>query len=149
MTYAEVAAPTTPPGTRAWIDWANGLPIAAAMGLRCVSLDAGATRMVLDNSDWPCNPNGAVHGGLVFAAADQSMGVAAISSLEPGLVAFTASLNIDFLSPAFPPVTLDATVTRRGRTLAFVELSAVGADGRTCLRASGVWSVQAVPSEED
>jgi limonene-1,2-epoxide hydrolase len=139
--YAEVTPPADPPGTRAWVDWANGLPATRAVGLRCLSVGAGEVSMRVDESVWPTNPNGALHGGLVFAAIDQCMGVAAMSAQDAGSFTSTVSLNIDFIAPAMPPLSLDAMVTRSGRTMAFVELSTADAGGRTCARASGVWAI--------
>jgi uncharacterized protein (TIGR00369 family) len=88
------------------------------------------------------NPNGAVHGGLIAAAADQCMGIAACSVQADGPFVATASLTLDFHRPAVMPLRFEAVVTRSGRALAFVELTVRDRDGRVCTRCSGVWAVQ-------
>jgi len=96
--------------------------------------------MLMEDSVWPLNPNGALHGGLVFAAVDHCMGVAAVAAQEPGWGAVTASLTVDYYAPARLPIIYDAKVARRARAVTFVELTATAADGQTCARASGIWA---------
>jgi len=122
------------------MEWADGLPASRAVGLRCRSMGSAEVSMVMEDSVWPLNPNGAVHGGLVFAAADHCMGVAAVAAQEPGWGAVTASLTVDYYAPARMPITFDAKVARRARAVTFVELTATGPDGQTCARATGIWA---------
>jgi len=96
--------------------------------------------MLMEDSVWPLNPNGALHGGLVFAAVDHCMGVAAVAAQAPGWGAVTASLTVDYYAPGKLPITFDAKVARRARAVTFVELTATAADGQTCARASGIWA---------
>lgn len=147
--YEMVAPPTNEQGGPAWTDWADTLPASRAMGLRCRSMEPGHVTMTMDESVWPLNPNGALHGGLVVAAADHCMGVATMTMQEPGTFTATASLTTDFHLPAFPPVTLEATVTRNGRTLAFVELAVMDASGRRCGGANGVWAVNGSTAQRE
>jgi limonene-1,2-epoxide hydrolase len=136
-----VAPPLKSDSAAAWTQWIDSLPATQAMGLRCQSVDQGRLMMTMEKSVWPLNPNGALHGGLVVAAADHVMGVAATTMLDAGRVTATASLTTEFHLPAFPPVTFEAQVVRNGRTLAFVDLSCFEADGRRCGAATGVWSI--------
>lgn len=85
--------------------------------------------MAMAESAWALNPNGAVHGGLVFAAADHCMGVAAFAAQQPGRPVATVSLTVNYHAPAMLPITLEATVSRRTRTVTFVELTARAATG--------------------
>lgn len=59
--------------------------------------------MRLPESPWATNPNGAVHGGLILAAADQCMGIVAVTAMEPGRLPMTATLNAEFHRPARAP----------------------------------------------
>jgi uncharacterized protein (TIGR00369 family) len=108
-------------------------------------LTHGRAIVVLERSIWPLNPNGAVHGGLVLAAADHIMGMAAMSTMEPGQICATATLGSQFLRPAMAPLLFDASVERAGRTLAFVELTVAGEHRRSCVRASGAWAINRMP----
>ena len=145
--YSDVDPPAEAPGSPAWKHWATGLPASRAMGLHCRTMTSGEVSMVMNDSVWPLNPNGSLHGGLVIAAADHSMGIAAMTAQKAGQFVATASLTHDYYAPATPPVTFHAQVTRRARSLVFVELSVVDADERRRGRASGVWAVHS-PSEK-
>jgi uncharacterized protein (TIGR00369 family) len=125
-----------------WIEWANELPNLGELGLRCERIGPGSVTIKLDRSVLSPNPNGAVNGGLVCAAADQAMGLVALTTLEPGSLPATATLNGEFLRPAFAPLTFQAVVSQRGRRLVFVSVDAEDADGRLCARFSGTMAAQ-------
>src|SRR3981081_508329 len=73
-----------------WVEWANGLPNFREIGLEGVDLQTRSVAAQPAGSGWTPNPNGAVTGGLVVAAADQCMGVVALTTLEPGALPATA-----------------------------------------------------------
>jgi uncharacterized protein (TIGR00369 family) len=140
-----VAAKPTPPPPGAWaqwIEWADGLPNLSELGLRCERVEAGETVLRLERSLLSLNPNGGVNGGLICAAADQAMGVVALTALEPGSLPATATLNAEFLRPAFAPLTFRAAVSQRGRRLVFVSVDVDDASGRLCVRFTGTMAAQ-------
>ena len=147
-TMTATAAAYVPPPVPAdddwgrWIDWANRLPNLRELGLRCVAVEAGLTEVVLDQPSTSLNPNGAVNGGIVIAAADQCMGIVALTTMEAGSLPATATLNAEFLRPAFPPLTMRATVAQRGKRLVFVAVSVEDCEGRLCVRTSGTMAAQ-------
>ena len=58
-----------------WLAWANALPYCRNLGLECASeLNEGSATFRMECSTLTPNPNGAVNGGTVTAAADQIMG---------------------------------------------------------------------------
>lgn len=144
---APLDPPSDPPGSRSWIDRADTLPASRAIGVRCLAMQPREVSMTVATSVWPLNPNGALHGGLLFAAIDHCMGVTAVTAQTPGHVAVTASLTVDYYAPAQVPVTLVARVARRARAVTFVELTAAGADGKTCARATGIWAAAPTAGE--
>jgi uncharacterized protein (TIGR00369 family) len=125
----------------AWIAWADGLVTSRALHARCTSFVPGRVELVMDSSPWPTNPNGALHGGLVGAIADHVMGMTAMSVSTRDELPATATLTINYHRPAFPPLTCVGEVSRRGRTLAFIEAEIRSGDGRVCARCSGTWSI--------
>jgi uncharacterized protein (TIGR00369 family) len=125
-----------------WIDWANGLPNFTEIGLECVEVGPGIVVATLASSRFSRNPNGAVNGGLVLSAADQCMGVVALTALPAGELAVTATVTAEFLRPAFPPLTLRGRVTQSGKNLVFVAVDVQGADGRLSVRCGGTMAVQ-------
>jgi uncharacterized protein (TIGR00369 family) len=107
------------------------------MGLRCTGFRPGWGTFVLAASPWPANPNGAVHGGLVAACADQCMGVVAVSVLDECRRPATATMNVEYQRPAMPPLSFEARVGRVGRTLQFVSVDVRDGRGRLAARVSG------------
>jgi uncharacterized protein (TIGR00369 family) len=124
-----------------WLDWANEHPVSQAIGLRCEHIEAGRAEFVLDRGPWPLNPNGAVHGGLVVACADQAMAITLMTLLEPGNLPATATLSTDFLRPSFAPLTLEAVVDRRGRTMGFLTVTVRDRQGRAAAKCHGTMSI--------
>jgi len=138
---AELVPPPWGGSADEWIGWCESLPASRTMGLRCQSLEPGHTVVVMGASEWPLNPSGAVHGGLVLAWADHCFALAAMPTLPAGSVPATASLSAQFLRPALPPLMFDARVDRTGRTLAFLTVDVYDAHGRLAARISGTMSV--------
>jgi acyl-coenzyme A thioesterase PaaI-like protein len=94
--------------TVGWLAWANALPYCQNLGLVCVELNAASATFRMDSSTLTPNPNGAVNGGTVAAAADQIMGALTMRMSEPGLLPATGSLHIQFHLPAWAPLTFRA-----------------------------------------
>lgn len=124
-----------------WIAWANGLPTSAAIGLRCASLTPHRAVVWLDGSRWPLNPNGAVHGGLLAACADHGFGLLSARVAGRGTYPTTATLTVNFLRPAIPPVRFEVVVERAGRKLLFLRVSATDAQDVLVATASACMSV--------
>lgn len=120
-----------------WIAWAEGHPISELIGLRCLAAAPGRVIVEVEASGWPLNPNGAVHGGMVLAWADQCLGLASMTTATPGSMAATATLAAEFMRPAIPPLTYDVHVHRSGRTLVFISMEVHAADGRVCAKVTG------------
>jgi len=120
-----------------WISWAESHPISELIGMRCLAAEPGHVTLRVEESGWPLNPNGAVHGGMVLAWADQCLGLASMTTASPGSMAATATLAAEFLRPAVPPLTYDVHVHRSGRTLMFISMDVSDADGRQCAKVTG------------
>jgi uncharacterized protein (TIGR00369 family) len=125
---------------QAWRAWADALPASRNMGLICTQARADGVVTEMARSPWALNPNGSVFGGLVMAAVDQTLGLAAMAAKFPDGITATASLTYNFTRPAILPLTLAAEVVRVGRTL--VSLTGTVRDGqdRVCGTAVGTWS---------
>lgn len=120
-----------------WAEWAEAMPVSQRMGLRCASIEAGRATLVVEESVWPLNPNGAMHGGLVTAIADHCFGVVATTVLDEERVPATATLTADFLRPALPPLTFEASIDRIGRTMAFVTVEVINRAGKIATKVNG------------
>ena len=124
-----------------WGQWVSDMSVSKHLGLRCVEVDEAKIKLVLDGSDWCINPNGAVHGGIVIACADQAFGAVVSTVVPPGAMPATATFTSDFLRPAFPPLEFDAVVDRVGRTLAFVSVTVTDRFGKVCNQVRGTMVV--------
>jgi acyl-CoA thioesterase len=68
------------------------------------------------------NPNGTVHGGVLFTMVDTAMGKATMTSLEEGQRCASIEIQIRFLRPVGEGrLEADATVVRRGRKIVHLE----------------------------
>jgi uncharacterized protein (TIGR00369 family) len=123
--------------TTDWVAWANALPYCRDLGLVCVELNMASATFHMERSTLTPNPNGAVNGGTVVAAADQIMGALTMRQSEPGLLPATGSLHIQFHSPARAPLTFHATGLGGGRRTKFVEVVVEDRDGNRCATSQG------------
>ncbi len=139
MTTRRAMPPLPPPigDESEWIAWAESHPISELIGMRCLAAEPGHITIRVEGTGWPLNPNGAVHGGMVLAWADQCLGLASMTTAAPGTMPATATLAAEFLRPATPPLTYDVHVHRSGRTLVFISMDVLDTEGRLCAKASG------------
>ena len=60
----------------------------------------GSATAALDVDERHLNPNGVVHGGVVFTLVDTAMGRATMSILDEGMICATIEVSVRFLRPA-------------------------------------------------
>ncbi|BDX33423.1 hypothetical protein TUM20985_39700 [Mycobacterium antarcticum] len=122
-----------------WVGWANALPYCRELGLVCLALEAHSAVSIMDCSTLTPNPNGAVNGGTVAAAADQVMGAITRRQNVDGLPA-TGSLQFQFHLPAMAPITFRAT-TLGGRRTKFIEVVVEDHNRDRCATSQGTMIV--------
>ncbi len=120
-----------------WLAWAGALPFCVDLGLRCVELTGHSAVFVMERPVLTPNPNGAVNGGIVVAAADQVMGVMAMRVSAEGQLPATGSLHIQYHSPALAPITFRARPLGGGRRTKFVEVVVEDRAGNRCATSHG------------
>lgn len=123
--------------SEAWVLWANGQPAMGTLGLTCTSVEPDESAFSLNQGAFPVNPNGAVHGGVISAVADQVMAVVAARASEPGMIPVTSSLHIQFHTPAFLPVTVRGRLLPSGFRIKYVEVVVEDTAGARCATANG------------
>jgi uncharacterized protein (TIGR00369 family) len=150
VAYRDVSAPEAdigylPPPRGApeqhFVDWANGLPIMGDLNLVCTALTPDGGTFTVEDGPLSRNPNGAVHGGLVSAIADQCLGVVSTVNAPRERMSVTATLHGQFHRPAMPPLTIRATCIAAGRRLIFVECEIHDARGKRCSTFQGTMAV--------
>jgi uncharacterized protein (TIGR00369 family) len=120
-----------------WLAWANSLPLCRDIGLVCVELDADSAVFRMERSLQTPNPNGAVNGGIVAAAADQVMGALTRRTSAPGVLPATGSFHIQFHLPALAPITFHAKPLGGGRRIRFIEVVVEDKHGNRCATSQG------------
>lgn len=88
------------------------------------------------------NPHGFVHGAVVFAMVDTSMGAAAMGVLGEGQRCSTIDLNLRFLRPVRAGrLTATTEVVKAGARLIHLESRVADDDGRLVATATSVFAV--------
>jgi uncharacterized protein (TIGR00369 family) len=120
-----------------WLSWARTLPFCRDLGLECVHFTETSAVFRMERPVLTPNPNGAVNGGIVAAAADQVMGVMAMRVSAEGQLPATGSLHIQYHSPALAPITFRAKPLGGGRRMKFVEVVVEDRNGNRCATSQG------------
>jgi uncharacterized protein (TIGR00369 family) len=123
--------------TAEWIAWANDLPFCRDLGLRCDDFGETSAVFIMERPALTPNPNGAVNGGIVAAAADQVMGALTLRMSRQGMLPATGSLHIQFHRPALAPITLRASSLGGGQRTKFVEVIVEDRFGNRCATSQG------------
>ena len=92
------------------------------------------------------NPQGIVHGGIITAIADSSIGLALRSKLRPGLTHRTAQLNVHFLTKGEGDLIIGrGRALHLGQRMGYGEAEVVDAGRRLLARATGTFIVLPAP----
>lgn len=123
-------------------------PFAALLGLHNDEFPHGESHGRLTLEQKHLNPNGIVHGAVVFALADVGMGRALQATLGRTAICATVEIKINyFKSASTGELTCISTLVHRGRTLANLE-SVVYCDGVLIAKANGTFAIiQPRPSQ--
>jgi len=122
---------------RKWMQSGVSMPASRLVGMSVESVEDGVSicSMIAAEKHW--NPFNTVHGGILCDLADLSMGVAFMTTLQPGEGLATIELKINFLRPARTgKLSSKATVTHRGRSTGFVESTITDEEGKLIAKAS-------------
>lgn len=115
-------------------------------GLELVSVADGTAELGLDLRPHHFNPQGIVHGGIITAVADTSIGLALRSKLRPGLTHRTAQLNVHFLAKGEGGRIIGrGRAVRLGQRMGYGEAEVVDAGGQLLARATGTFIVLPAP----
>jgi uncharacterized protein (TIGR00369 family) len=84
------------------------------------------------------NPHGVVHGGVVYTLIDYSMGGAVTSGLTAGQHCTSIEVKVSYLASVREgTLTVDSSVVKQGRNVAFVESKVTDDAGRLVATGSG------------
>jgi uncharacterized protein (TIGR00369 family) len=115
-------------------------------GMQLVSVGDGLAEMAMNLQPHHFNPQGIVHGGIITALADTSIGLALRSRLRPGLTHRTAQLNVHFLAKAEGThIVGRARALHTGQRMGYGEGEVHDGRGRLLARASATFIVLPAP----
>jgi len=114
-------------------------PITAFLGYRLVELSEGRACAEFDMSPNAQRVGGVLHGGVIMAVLDETMGFAALT-LNEGVDQVTVELKVNFLEPGVEgPFKVCGQVVKRGRRIVVVEGELRDGKGRLVAKALGTW----------
>jgi acyl-CoA thioesterase len=88
------------------------------------------------------NPNGVVHGAVLYALAATGMGGALTSALEEGQFCSTIEIKINYFRPALPgPLRCETRVIHKGSRTAGLESEIFDERNRLIARATGTFMI--------
>jgi acyl-CoA thioesterase len=122
-------------------------PFADLIGLTVVpdGLGGSCASLVADNSHM--NPHGVVHGAVVYALSDTSMGAALYPTLENGQACATIDIKMSYFRPVKSgPINCTAALDHKGRTIAHLTAK-IEQDGRLVALATGNFAILANPPQ--
>jgi uncharacterized protein (TIGR00369 family) len=113
-------------------------PLGDVLGMRSVERGPGWSKMELTVDPAWANPNGVLHGGMVYTLIDYSMGGALQPNLPDGDFCTTIEMKVSYLLAVREGVlTAETKVLKEGRNIAFLEAKVTDDQGRLVATATG------------
>ena len=113
-------------------------PLIDLLGIVGELREPGRCRMRLTVDPAWYNPNGVLHGGVIYTMVDSSMGGAVSNALAEGQHCATIEVKISYLASVREgTLTVDTEVVKQGRNIAFLESKVTDDVGRLVATASG------------
>ena len=118
-------------------------PFAELLGMRVKSIGDGRARFELAVEAKHLNPNGTLHGGVVYSLADSAMGAALFAQLEPGEMCVTLEIKMQYLSVVMGgTVAVEAAVVNKTKRIGVLEAKVFGDEDRLVALATGTFYIQ-------
>jgi len=117
-------------------------PLKRYLGMELAGDELGVGLAHVDVGPDHLNPNGVVHGAVLFALVDTAMGKATMSVLDEGLYCASVELSLRFIRPASSgELIADATIVKRGRNIVYLEARVHDADDRLIATSNGTFAI--------
>ena len=129
------------PDTDATMDEYGEFPLRGFLGMAITGVGDGRATAAIEIGDQHLNPNGVVHGAVLFALVDTAMGAAAMSVLPTGQYATSVDLQLRFVRPASSgAVAATVEVLKQGRHVLHLDGRIEGDGGRLVATAAGTFT---------
>lgn len=128
------------PGEHAEAEYGD-FPLKRYLGMHLTGDEPGYGFAELEIGPEHLNPNGVVHGAVLFALVDTAMGKAAMSVIEDAYCA-SVEVSLRFIRPAVDGrLTATASVIKRGRHLVHLRGDVVGDNERLVATSDGTFAI--------
>ena len=118
-------------------------PFAEMLGMRPQSIGEGRARFELEVAARHLNPNGTLHGGVIYSVADTAMGAALFSQLDPGEQCATLEIKMNYLLPVTGgSIAAEAAVVSRTKRVGVIEAKVYGDGDKLVALATGTFYIQ-------
>ena len=117
-------------------------PLQEHLGMTIGNPARGVGTAMVDVSPALHNPNGVVHGAVLFAMVDTAMGAATMSVLDAGLACASIEVHLRFLrASSAGRLSAEATVVQAGRRVVQLDARVRDKVGQLVATASGSFAV--------
>jgi uncharacterized protein (TIGR00369 family) len=118
-------------------------PLQRFLGMELSADEPGVGVAHVEVCDDHLNPNGVVHGAVLFALVDTAMGKATMSTIDQvGQYCASIEVSLRFLRPTIAGrLTATVTVVKRGRTVVHLDGRIVDDDHRLIATAAGTFAI--------
>lgn len=122
-------------------------PLGDMLGIVSEVREQGRCLMRLEIDEAWLNPNGVLHGGVIYTMVDYSMGGAVQPHLPEGAHCATIEIKINYLSSVREgTLRVESNVVKQGRSIAFVDSKVTDDKGRVVVTASGSMFLFSAPA---
>jgi len=124
----------------------GSFPLRTHLGMDVATDDTGGGIADLVVDERHLNPNGVVHGAVLFAMVDTAMGAAAMGVVPEGHLCASVEVHLRFLRPVTSgSLHADIAVERAGRRIIHLTGRVVDDGGSTVATATGTFAVLPPP----
>ena len=117
-------------------------PLRDVLGMELGGEGDGVATATVDVADVHLNPNGVVHGAVLFALVDTAMGKATTDVIDEGSYCASVEVSLRFIRPAAGGrIEAVASVVKRGRSIVHLEARVHGDGDRLVATATGTFAV--------
>ena len=127
----------------------NAQTFGGLIGINFVKMEKGYSLLELEVRDDLMNPQGVLHGGVIYTLADTGMGAALYPGLGLDELCATVEIKIVYFRPvASGTLACETKLIKKGSTLAFLE-SEVKKGNRLIAKALGTYSIFKTKKREE
>lgn len=123
-------------------DGPSSFPLQELLGISIDVVEEGRACAAVEADASALNPNGVVHGAVLFAIADTAMAAATTSIISEDMACASIDVHVRFLRPARNGrLEAEAVVLRAGRRVVHLEARIVDEGGEQVAMATGSFGV--------